>query len=81
MSSIYLDFNGTTPIDPLVAQEMMPFITECFGNPSSSHEYGKRALEAVVKARNQVKTCLGAADASEIVFVSGFFTQKQTTRV
>ena len=40
MESIFLDYNGTTPIDPQVAEAMRPYIYEHFGNPSSSHMFG-----------------------------------------
>ena len=42
---IYLDYNATTPVDPEVAKAMWPFMTQYFGNPSSSHVYGKRGRE------------------------------------
>lgn len=67
---IYLDYNATTPIDPTVADAMMPFITENYGNPSSSHAMGQTAKAAVGKARTQVANLLGAKP-SEIIFTSG----------
>ncbi|MBN1759260.1 MAG: cysteine desulfurase [Chitinispirillaceae bacterium] len=67
---IYLDYNATTPIDPVVAETMLPFIHDNFGNPSSSHELGRTAKAAVEKAREQVAALLGAKP-SEIVFTSG----------
>lgn len=70
MQPIYLDYNATTPIDPKVVEEMLPFLNTHFGNPSSSHLYGSKAKEAVEKAREQVATLLGA-DPSEIIFTSG----------
>ena len=51
---IYLDYNATTPIDPLVAAEMMPFLNRHFGNPSSAHSFGARTKLAVESARVQV---------------------------
>ena len=42
---IYLDYNATTPVDPEVAKAMWPFMTQYFGNLSSSHVYGKRGRE------------------------------------
>ncbi|OHE71837.1 MAG: cysteine desulfurase NifS, partial [Treponema sp. GWB1_62_6] len=68
--SIYLDYNATTPIDPEVADAMLPWITTHFGNPSSSHEYGRTAKKAVDRAREQVAFLLGC-EADEIVFTSG----------
>ena len=67
---IYLDYNATTPIAHEVAEAMMPFIREDFGNPSSSHPIGKRAKNALEKARSQVARLLGCG-AGEIVFTSG----------
>lgn len=66
----YLDYNATTPIAPEVREAMMPFLTEHFGNPSSGHEVGRRASEAVETARAQVAEFIGA-EAREIVFTSG----------
>jgi cysteine desulfurase len=67
---IYLDYNATTPVDPLVLEAMLPFFKEYFGNPSSSHSFGKSAKEAVEKAREQVAKLIGA-EPHEIVFISG----------
>ena len=67
---IYLDYNATTPIDPEVAEAMLPYLHHHFGNPSSSHAYGITASEAVVSARLQVADLLGA-EPEEIVFTSG----------
>eukprot|EP01127_Copromyxa_protea_P022437 TRINITY_DN8037_c0_g1_i2.p1 TRINITY_DN8037_c0_g1~~TRINITY_DN8037_c0_g1_i2.p1 ORF type:complete len:266 (-),score=63.09 TRINITY_DN8037_c0_g1_i2:490-1287(-) len=68
--TIYLDYNATTPIDPAVAEAMAPYLTIGWGNPSSSHRYGRVAKEAVVKARRQVATMLQCQE-SEIIFTSG----------
>ena len=57
---IYLDYNGTTPIHPLVVQAMMPFFTAHFGNPSSSHYYGKHPKQAVDAARKSLLNMIGA---------------------
>lgn len=70
MKPIYLDYNATTPVDPLVVDELLPYLHERFGNPSSSHEYGRQAKEAVETARARLAVLLGA-DTSEIVFTSG----------
>jgi cysteine desulfurase NifS/selenium donor protein len=67
---IYLDHNATTPVLPAVAEAMLPFLYEHFGNPSSSHPYGAVARSAVEKARLQVAGLLGARP-EEIVFTSG----------
>ena len=67
---IYLDYNATTPVDPDVAKAMYPYFEEQFGNPSSSHQYGRTSKEAVEKARSQVANLISAAP-EEIVFTSG----------
>ena len=68
---IYMDYSATTPIDPRVAQKMIPYITEHFGNPASrSHPYGWEAEEAVEEARAQIAALVNA-DTREIVFTSG----------
>ncbi len=64
---IYLDYNATTPVDPLVADAIEPYLRQHFGNPSSSHIYGRKAHQAVEQARQQVAGLIGA-DADEIVF-------------
>ncbi len=70
MTPIYLDYNATTPLDPAVIEAMLPYLREHFGNPSSTHQYGKTAHEAVEKARIQVAELLGARP-DEIVFTGG----------
>jgi len=67
---IYLDHNATTPVLPEVVDAMLPYLREHFGNPSSSHVYGRRAQAAVDRAREQVAGLIGC-DASEIIFTSG----------
>ncbi len=67
---IYLDYNATTPHDPEVIEAMRPYLEEHFGNPSSSHSYGRRAREAVEAARARVAGMLNCAPG-EIVFTSG----------
>jgi len=67
---IYLDYNATTPVLPEVVDAMLPYLREHFGNPSSSHVYGRRAQAAVDRARQQVAGLIGC-DASEIIFTSG----------
>ena len=68
---IYLDYSATTPVDPRVAAEMIPYLTEKFGNPASrSHPFGWTADEAVERARDQVAALVNA-DPKEIVWTSG----------
>ncbi|CAM1374289.1 cysteine desulfurase family protein [Tenacibaculum xiamenense] len=67
---IYLDYNASTPIDPRVTDEMLPYLTRIYGNPSSIHNQGLKAKEAVQKARQQVANLIGA-NPDEIIFTSG----------
>jgi cysteine desulfurase len=68
---IYLDYSATTPVDPRVAQRMIPFLTEQFGNPASrSHAFGWEAEKAVEEARGHVAALLNA-DPREIIWTSG----------
>lgn len=67
---IYLDYNATTPLDPQVAQAMLPYLTEHFGNPSSAHWFGQQARAAIDKARMQVAQLLGC-EVDEVIFTSG----------
>ncbi|HVG63672.1 MAG TPA: cysteine desulfurase family protein [Hyalangium sp.] len=67
---IYLDYNATTPVAPEVLEAMLPYLREEFGNPSSTHPYGRRARQAVERAREQVAALLGASP-EEIFFTSG----------
>lgn len=68
---IYLDYSATTPVDPRVAEKMIPYITEHFGNPASrSHPFGWTAEQAVEEARDEVAKLVNA-DPREIVWTSG----------
>ena len=68
---VYLDHQATTPVDPRVADAMLPWITEKFGNPASAgHVYGREARDAVEAARADVAALIGAS-SHEIVFTSG----------
>ena len=70
MSAIYLDYNATTPIDPSVAEAMLPYVHAHFGNPSSGHSFGLAARAGVDLARAQVAGLLGCA-AADLIFTSG----------
>ena len=68
---IYLDHHATTPVDPRVLDEMMPYFTENFGNASSlDHPYGYDASVAVQKSREKIAAAIGA-NMDEIIFTSG----------
>jgi cysteine desulfurase len=68
---LYLDYHATTPVDPRVLDEMLPFFTERFGNPhSKQHAWGWDARDAAEKARAQVAALINAS-ANEITFTSG----------
>ena len=69
-SIVYLDNNSTTAVLPEVMEEMLPCFSESFGNPSSIHGCGRRALSAVKKARERVAALLDCQPA-EVVFTSG----------
>lgn len=68
---IYMDYSATTPVDPRVADKMIPYLRELFGNPASrSHPFGWEAEKAVEEAREQVAALVNA-DPREIVWTSG----------
>lgn len=68
---IYLDYSATTPVDPRVAEKMIPYLVEKFGNPASrSHAFGWETEAAVEEARDEVAKLVNA-DAKEIVWTSG----------
>ena len=68
---VYLDYAATTPVDRRVAEKMIPYLSDIFGNPASnSHSFGWEAEEAVEKARADIAALINA-DSKEIVFTSG----------
>lgn len=67
---IYLDYNATTPVDPVVVEAMLPYLSTHFGNPSSTHRYGHIAHQAVDNARQQVAGLLHCS-SNEIIFTAG----------
>lgn len=66
---IYLDNNATTKVDPAVVEEMMPFLTELYGNPSSGYRFGQQVGKALDTARERVAALIGA-EPGEIIFTS-----------
>ncbi|MBI5042227.1 MAG: cysteine desulfurase, partial [Gammaproteobacteria bacterium] len=64
---VYLDYNATTPVAPQVADAIEPYLRQHFGNPSSTHVYGRTARAAVERAHEQLAELLGARSA-EIIF-------------
>lgn len=70
MKPVYLDHAATTPLLQEAAAAMLPYMTECYGNPSSLHSFGRAARQACARGRVQVAGLLGAA-AAEIFFTSG----------
>jgi len=68
--NIYLDHSATTPVDPRVVEQMLPYFTEKFGNASSLHRWGQAALAALDESRRIIADILGASP-KEIVFTSG----------
>jgi cysteine desulfurase len=70
MTTVYLDYNATTPLDPQVRQAMLPFLGEVWGNPSSVHQVGRQARALLDDARDRAAKVLGSKP-SEVVFTSG----------
>jgi len=70
MNRVYFDNNATTPMNPDILKEMLPYFEHKFGNASSVHGFGREAHEAVANAREQVARLVGA-EPENIVFTSG----------
>src|SRR5471030_499768 len=66
---IYLDYAATTPTDPRVVEAMLPYFTEDYGNPSSTHRFGRKAESAVEAARAKIASILNCKP-QEIIFTS-----------
>jgi cysteine desulfurase len=69
MKKVYLDYNATTPVQPEVLGAMLPFFSEKFGNPASTHSFGNEAAFALKLAAEQAM-CLIGANQGEIIFTS-----------
>ncbi len=67
---IYLDNNATTKVDEEVLEEMLPYFTKSYGNPSSIYEFGGRNSRAIQEAREKIKDFFGAKNAKEILFTA-----------
>ena len=69
MNPLYFDNNATTRVDPAVLEEMAPFFSEFYGNPSSMHNFGGQVERKLAEARERVASILGA-QPTELVFTS-----------
>ena len=70
MRKVYLDYAAASPVDPRVMEEMLPFFTEKFGNPSSLHFEGDEATGVIEDCRAKIAALIGA-ESREIIFTSG----------
>ncbi len=77
--TIYLDHAATTPLQPQVVLAMQPFLNEAFGNPSSIHQYGRKARAAVESARESIARSMGA-NPRELIF-TGSGTEADNTAI
>jgi len=68
---IYLDWNATTPVYPEVRDAIIPFLSDCYGNPSSKHWAGRIPKEAMEQSRKNIKQCLNATNHQVIFTGSG----------
>src|SRR5213595_4260133 len=71
MRPVFLDHQSTTPVLPAVFEAMKPFFSEAFGNPSSVHQHGLRARDALARARAQVASLINAESPDDIIFTAG----------
>ncbi len=70
MNQIYLDYNATTPLDPLVLEEMLPYFSKDYGNPSSIHSFGNKAKSALDLSRDRLAALVNARP-KEVTFTTG----------
>ena len=70
---IYLDNMASTPVDPIVAKSMIPYLLDhnLAGNPHSTHAYGEQAMKSIVQAKGQIAKTINAKSIEEIIFTSG----------
>jgi cysteine desulfurase len=68
MDRIYLDYAGSTPVDPRVHEAMRPYFSEMYGNPGGLHAFGQEAMAAIDMARATLKRILGVSDAGTVLF-------------
>src|SRR6266705_5024048 len=71
MRPVFLDHQSTTPVLPAVFEAMKPFFSEAFGSPSSVHQHGLRARDALARARAQVAALINAESPDDIIFTAG----------
>ena len=70
MRQVYLDHQAATPVAPEVFEAMKPYFGEIFGNPSSLHQHGLRAGDALAKAREHIAALINAESPDDIIFTS-----------
>ncbi|GAG40825.1 unnamed protein product, partial [marine sediment metagenome] len=70
MKTIYLDNNATSKVAEEVVEQMLPYLTELYGNPSSMHTFGGQVGRKIAQAREQIAALLGC-EPGEIIFTSG----------
>jgi len=80
-SCVYLDYNATTPIFPEVTNAMLPFITNAFGNPSSSHVFARPCRDGLQKARVQIGALVNAKDALREVYLTSCGTESDNRAI
>lgn len=80
-SCIYLDYNATTPVFPEVTDSMMPFLTTCFGNPSSSHVFSKPCRLALATARAHIGALINAKDPANEIYLTSCGTESDNGAV
>ncbi len=71
MRTVYMDYAAVMPVDKRVLEAMMPYFSETYGNPSSSHHFGDEARREISEARRKVAELIGAERTEEIIFTSG----------